>query len=156
MAINTTFGSGAVLTAAQMNNLPFGVAGIQTLTSSFATVAPHTTFQDNGMTLTITEVSGRYYRITAFSNLFPSGGLQGVEFRIRRAATSVKQGNYAQAVMQVDTALPVVLSFTYLSVASGAATYKVQIAAITNNTMVNDYGDAQFPRQFLIEDLGKT
>ena len=156
MAINTTFGAGAVLTAAQMNNLPFGVAGIQTLTSSFATAAPHTTFQDNGMTLTITEVSGRYYRITAFSNLVPTGGLQGIGLRIVRTAGSLKQGNYAPAVMQVDTSLPVVLSFTYLSVASGAATYKVQIGAITNNTTVNDYGDATFPRQFLIEDLGKT
>jgi hypothetical protein len=61
MAVNTTFSVGQVLTAAQMNNLPWGYVGLQTLTTAYVTTATHTTFQDNGMTLTFTEVSGRVY-----------------------------------------------------------------------------------------------
>lgn len=151
---NVDFVNGAVLTAAQLNRFPRGVMGLQTLTTAFQTIATHTTFQDNGMTLTFTEVSGRLYRITAFSNLYPIGGIQGVNIRILRAAVALKQGNFATNVMNATTALPLQLSYTYTAVTNGAATFKVQIAAATNNTAVNDFGDATFPRQFIIEDIG--
>ena len=152
---NTTFVTGTVLTATtNMNRLPFGVVGSQTLTTNFPTVATHTTFQDNGMTLTFTEIIGRIYRITAYSNIYPSGGLQGINMRILRGATSIKQANYATDVLNAATALPVALTFVYTSTASGSATHKVQIQAATNNTVVNDFGDATFPRQFVIEDIG--
>ena len=154
MAINTTFSSGAILTAAQMNNLPWGVAGVQTLTSSFATSATHTTFQANGMSLTITEVAGRAYRVTAYSNLYPNGGLQGVSLALYRGATQIKQGNYSSVVMDTTNSLPVVFTYTYTSVASGSAIYSIKIAGQTANTQVTDYGDATFPRQFVIEDIG--
>ena len=151
---NVAFSSGQVLTASQTNNFPFGVCGYQELTTNFATTGTHTNWQDNGMTLTITEISGRYYRVTAYSNPYPSGGLQGVNFRIVRGSTSIKQGNYSANVMDTGTALPVVFTYVYKSTASGSATFKVQIQAPTANTAVNDYADATFPRQFVIEDIG--
>ena len=154
MAINVPFTTGEVLTASAQNALPFGAAGVQTLTTAFTTSSTHTTFQDNGMTLTITEVSGRKYRITAYCNPYPSGGLQGVNLRITRAGSSLKQANLSSTVMDTGTAFPFALTFVYTSVASGSATYKVQIAAGASNTSVSDYGDATFPRQFVIEDIG--
>ena len=154
MAINTAFTAGSVLTATDMNDLPFGIAGYQELTTNFVTSGTHTTFQDNGMTLTITEIVNRYYRITAYSNPYPSGGLQGVNLRLLRGANALKQGNYSVNVMDTGTALPVVFTYVYKSAASGSQTYKVQIAAASANTAVNDYADATFPRQFIIEDIG--
>jgi hypothetical protein len=156
MAINTTFTTGAVLTAAQMNNLPFGVAGLQTLTTGFTTSSPHTTLQNNGMTLTITEVAGRTYRITALSNLYPPGGLQGINIALARNGTQLKQGNYSSTVMDGGTALPVVFTCLYTSVASGSATFTVAIAAASANTAVADFADGTFPRQFFIEDIGSA
>lgn len=152
---NTAF-STQVLTSAQMNNLPFGVCGLQTLTSVFTTSATHTTLQPNGMTLTITEVVGRRYKITVLSNPYPSGGLQGVSFEIVRGATGIKRGIFSSVVMDAGTALPIVLTFVYTSVGSGSATYSVNFAAVTSNTAVSDYGDATFPRQFIIEDIGAS
>jgi hypothetical protein len=157
MAINTTFSSGNVLTAAQMNNLPWGVAGLQTLTSIFTTSATHTTFQDTGMTLTITEVSGRRYKITATGNIYPPGGLQGIQMRLLRGATSLKQNNFPDSVLNAGNSFGIVtMTYVYTSTASGAATYKMQMRADAVNTAVSDYGDATFPRQFFIEDIGPS
>ena len=156
MALNTTFNSGAVLTATQMNNLPWGVAGLQTLTTTFTTSPTHTNPQANGMTLTITEVAGRSYKITANSNIYPSGGLQGVNMAIVRGSTQLKQGNFAPVVMDAGNAFPVLFSFIYTATTSGSATYTTRIWAASANTAVADYGDASFPRQFSIEDIGSS
>ena len=151
---NTTFTSGAILTAAQMNNLPFGLCGLQTLTTQFATSATHTIFQDTGATLTITEVSGRRYKISMLSNPYPSGGLQSIRFALKRGASTLREWTYSTAVLDAGVSLPVVMEYVYTSVGSGSATYKMQMAAQASNTTVNDYGDGTFPRQFIIEDLG--
>jgi len=151
---NTTFVSGNILTAAQMNNLPFGVCNTQTITSIFNTSAPHTTFQDNGMTLTITEVSGRKYRITALGLPYPTGGAQGMGYRILRAGVSLVQRNLSTLLMNATNTFPLSLSYVYTAVSSGSVTYTAQIQASTNNTQVTDYADATFPRQFFIEDIG--
>ena len=152
---NTTFSSGAVYTAEQANSFPFGLCGLQTLTTPFGTSATHTTFQDTGATLTITEISGRRYKITMLSNPYPNGGLQGVKFNLLREATGLRENHYSSTVMDTGVALPVVIQFVYTSVASGSATYKMQMAALTANTQVTDFADPSFPRQFMIEDLGK-
>jgi hypothetical protein len=154
MAINTPSTAGQVLTSSYVNALPFGLAGLQTLTTVFTTSPTHTNPQANGMTLTITEVSGRRYKITANSNIYPSGGLQGVNMSIVRAGTPLKQGNFAPAVMDAGNAFPVLFSFIYTATTSGSATYTTRIWAASANTAVSDYADATFPRQFSIEDLG--
>ena len=154
MAANTTFTSGNVLTAAQMNDLPWGYVGLQTLTTSFATSATHTTFQDSGMTLTFTEVNGRKYKITARVNPYPSGGLQGIKMRIVRGSTAIAQSDFSSAVLDTGVSFPTSIVYVYTSTASGSATFKIQIGALTNNTTVEDFGSATYPRQFFIEDIG--
>jgi hypothetical protein len=156
MAINTSTTTGQVLTSAYVNNLPFGVAGLQTLTTAFTTSSPHTNLQANGMTLTITEVVGRTYRITAYSNLYPPGGLQGVNIALFRGSSQIKQGNYSSTVMDTGVAFPITLTFVYTATTSGSTTYSIKIAAGTSNTAVADYADGTFPRQFCIEDLGSA
>lgn len=151
---NTTF-STQVLTSAQANNFPFGVCGLQTLTSIFTTSATHTTFQDTGMTLTITEVIGRRYKITATGNIYTPGGVQSLNMRLIRSAAVLKQNNFPDSVMNTGNSLGVVtMTYVYQSVASGSVTYKMQMCAGSLNTSVSDYGDATFPRQFMIEDIG--
>ena len=151
---NTTFVANTVLTAAQQNNFPFGLMGLQTSTSQFATSATHTTFQDDGLTLTITEISGRKYKITALENPYPNAGLQGVKFALVRTTTTLREWTYAPAVMDTTVAYPAVMEYVYTSVGSGSVTYKMRISAATANTQVITYADASFPRQFIIEDLG--
>jgi hypothetical protein len=156
MAVNTTFSVGQVLTAAQMNNLPWGYVGLQTLTTAYVTTATHTTFQDNGMTLTFTEVSGRVYRITARVNPYPSGGLQGIKMQIVRGSTALAQSDFSPNVLDTGVSFPTVITYVYTSTASGSATFKMQIGALTANTAVQDFGSTTYPRQFFIEDIGKS
>jgi len=61
MAINTTFTTGAVLTAAQMNNLPWGVAGTAVRTSGNVSLGPAQA-DITSMSTTFTAVAGRLYR----------------------------------------------------------------------------------------------
>jgi len=152
---NTAF-STQVLTSAQMNNLPFGVVGTQTLTSNFATSAPNTTAQASGMTLTFTEVSGRIYRITAYTNFYPSGGLQAMTFRLLRGAVQVRKFDISSTVLDASFSFPQQFTFIYTSAASGSVTFSTTINAYSNNTVVNDYADATYFRQFTIEDIGST
>jgi hypothetical protein len=153
---NTTFVAGNVLTAAQQNSFPFGCMGLQNITTSTASSSPHTTFQDNGMTLTITEISGRRYRITAKTQPYPNGGLQGISFRLMRNATTLLEWNLDQTVLSTSSAYDGYLSYVYTSTASGSATYKMQFKSTTSNTQSTDFGDATFPRQFDICDIGNT
>jgi hypothetical protein len=45
-------------------------------------------------------------------------------------------------------------SYVYQSSSSGSFTYKFQLKADAANTAVALYGDANFVRQFWIEDIG--
>jgi hypothetical protein len=156
MAANTNFTAGQVLTAANANSWPRGVMGTQTLTTAFATTAPNTTAQASGMTLTFTEVSGRIYRITAYTNFYPSGGLQAMTFRLLRAGVQVRKFDISSTVLDSGFSFPQQLSFIYTSAASGSVTFTTTINAFTSNTVVQDYGDATYFRQFTIEDIGST
>jgi hypothetical protein len=136
-------------------NTAWGAVGLQTLTSIFTTSATHTTFQDTGMTLSVAEVSGRRYKITAIGNIYTPGGVQSLESRLLRDAAVLKQANWHESVMNSGNSLGVTfLTYIYTSVGSGSATYKIQMRAGVSNTSVSDYGDATFPRQFFVEDIG--
>jgi hypothetical protein len=152
---NTTFTTGNVLTAAQMNRLPWGIIAYQSINTPFSTSAPHTTLQNNGATLTINEVSGRLYKITYSCYPYPSGGQQSITMNIQRSAVSIKSINLFSGMASTAFAPGVTHSVLYLATASASVTYRVQMAAATANTTVTDYGDAGASiRQFWIEDMG--
>lgn len=156
MAINpnTTFSAGAQLTADQMNRLPWGVVGVQTLTSDKASTGTHTTFQDTGMTLTLTLNTSRLYRAQISVNPYPSGGVQGMSFQLLQGASVVNHWNIAGAALETGASLAVLLG-CYFQPSSGTSTiYKIQFRGNTANTQVNDYASATQTRQFWIEDMG--
>ena len=152
---NSTFSAGAVLTAEQVNSLPFGVVARQSLTAAFTTSAPHTTLQANGATLTINEVSGRLYRINYSGYPYPSGGQQSVSISLFRAGVEIKVFNIFSGSMSTIYAPNHGTSFFYLASASASVTWTVRIGAFSANTAVTDFGSATSVRQFWIEDLGK-
>jgi hypothetical protein len=152
---NTTFSSGAVLTAEQVNSLPFGIMARQSISTAFNTSAPHTTLQANGATLTITEVSGRLYRINYSGFPYPSGGQQSICYSFTRAGVGMKDSNVFTNSMSTLFAPNITNSFLYLSTASGSVTWTMRMSAFSANTTVTDFGNATSIRQFWIEDLGK-
>jgi len=152
---NSTFSSGAVLTAEQVNSLPFGVVARQAITTAFTTSAPHTTLQANGATLTINEVTGRLYRINYSGYPYPIGGQQSILMSLFRAGVEVKTFNIFSGSMSTIYAPNHGTSFLYLASASASITWTVRMAAFTANTSVQDFGNATSIRQFWIEDLGK-
>jgi len=77
---NTTFVSGAVLTAAQQNNFPRGVMALNSATATDATITAEEV-QITGSSFTA--VAGRNYKITYFEPN-PTGGTGYFAFRIRQ------------------------------------------------------------------------
>jgi hypothetical protein len=78
MAANTTFTTGAVLTAAQMNNLPWGVVGTASRSAGNVTLGP-TIADITSMSTTFTATAGRVYRATwsvSFQKLASTGWTQ--------------------------------------------------------------------------------
>lgn len=147
------FSSGDVLTAAEMNALPAGLVGMQTATTGFSTSATHTTYQDNGMTLTISEVNGRVYRHSARLNPYPQGGLQGIHFRLLRNGVGVTDFYLSSALLDVVTAYAFFPVVYYTATSTASVVWKWQIRAATINTRVDDYADTTFFRQYAVEDV---
>jgi hypothetical protein len=127
----------------------------QSITAAFNTVAPHTTLQANGMTLTINEINGRLYRINYSGFPYPSGGQQSIVMAFYRAGVLMKDANVFSGMASTIFAPNVTNSVLYLATASGSATWTMRMAAATANTTVSDFGNATAIRQFWIEDLGK-
>lgn len=153
---NTAFSDGNPFTANQANRFPRGVMGLYESTSAFGTTGTHTTFQDTGATITFTEQSGRIYRIQYFTAPYPNGGLQGIKYQLVRASSALKIFEFPSGMLSTAVACAVNMGFVYTSTSSGSVTFKMQIAALTSNTSVQDYAAASLPRQFVIEDLGES
>ena len=76
MAVNDTFTSGQVLTATEMNNLPFGLLGASTATATTAFTAG-TALQV--LTLTVTIVPNRRYRICGQTSIQPTSAASTIQ-----------------------------------------------------------------------------
>ena len=154
MAINTTFVSGAVLTAAQANNLPWGVAGSQTLTTAFATVNPNQTLQDTGQTVTITAVMNRIYKVTWTNQPYDFGGNNTIIFALLVGGVEQQRISLNRELFDnVNHSTFSNFAF-YTAVASGSLIFKMQMAAVNANTVVNDFGSSTFKRTMVVEDMG--
>ena len=90
MAINTTFVSGAILTAAQMNALPFGLSS--TVTSTSVQSVGGGALQDiTSLTSTITLINGRsYLAIATISCGVPASGTSNLSFKVIFGAGSTE------------------------------------------------------------------
>jgi hypothetical protein len=160
MAINpnSIFSSGAILTAAQMNRLPWGILGYESLTTGFSTSATHTTFQDEGLDASCSYGADRMLAVTLNVRPYPNGGLQAIYYRVLRGSTEVAKWVVESSVLSASTAGAVTLTAAFASPSTAATeTFKVQIAAASSNTQVTSYANTvavDGPRQFWVEDLG--
>ena len=149
MAVNTTFTSGAILTAAQMNALPFGLVAEPTSRTSDILGFTTTPADVTGCSITFTAIAGRKYRAN-FISIFNSATLN-----VRASFTFTDGSNAQQAsfiwlagIANVDTSATGSYTFT----ATGTTTRKLRLQSSSNT--VNVIAGSVYPTQFWIEDIG--
>jgi spore coat protein U-like protein len=148
MAANTTFTSGAILTAAQMNNLPWGQVGY--VTKATTQTAITTEADIAGLSITWTAVAGRVYKFTTHINLtcaaggdytlYLNDGTNNVLEAIGKCAASDRQSKSFVAYVTGITA--------------GSKTYKLRFTASNDTTIFGTSTRASIASQFIIEDMG--
>jgi hypothetical protein len=147
MALNSNFTAGQILTAAQQNNFPRGVAGSVLRTAGSFTAT--TSLADiTGMTTTFTAVSGRLYKVSysAQCRKFTSGFL---EFLITDGSNNILYDFFEDQTDQLYLAV----SWTgVLSGLSGSTTIKVR--AVTSTGTATVFASAGSPSSLIVEDIG--
>jgi hypothetical protein len=150
---NTTFTSGQILTAAQMNAFPRGLmTDIVTATSTYNLT---TSFVTQLTTASFTAVTGRLYKITYFepTNQGSTGaGNQLTDFQIKNGATVLTIG--AGAAM-TTTKLFSSVTVMYVGALTAGATVITSTASATSTTGTPQLQRAATSPAFLIvEDIG--
>jgi hypothetical protein len=137
-------------------NDSWGVLGISESTSAFATSATHTTFQDTGLSVSVSYGPSRRIKITAQLRPYPNGGLQFVEYRFVRGSTNIVIAAYGTCDLSASEAPTKTYSYTFSGPSTAATeTFKVQMRGTSANTQVTDYATGtDGPRQLVIEDVG--
>jgi hypothetical protein len=130
---NTTFTTGAVYTAAQANNFPFGLCS--TVTSTSTQSIGGGSFQDiTSLTTSVTLVNGRYYlAIASITVGNPGTATAGLNFKCLFGATDVGTQGYNQRndAAQVGTFQGI---YFFQATSSGAVTVKMQGQAYAQAT----------------------
>ena len=127
--------------------------GFHSLTTAYATTATHTTFQDEGLTITASYRANRILRLSWNSSLFTPAGSQRVKIRLLRGSTTIFDWVSPTAINTIVNE-SYGFSVPFLGPATAASeTFKVQIAAFAA-TAVQSYATASAPRTLLLEDLG--
>ena len=144
---NTTFSSGAILTAAQMNNVPRG------LMATPATSVTTTTFTTETQMLayTFSQVNGRSYLLQYFEPSLTCTAAGTVTARITTgvAGTPYNSSTSPLAILISNTALVTVV---YTSGTSGSLTIYATLAASTG-TGTATRSATRFPQLYAV-DLG--
>lgn len=159
MAISTAFTTGQILTAANMNALPWGLlattsGGTNSLSykngiGNFSTTAG-TTADVTGCSITFTGISGRLYRYQA-SGQADSTSASGIsEVLVTDGSNVVKQRSYVNATNTAGAGSFIV---TYIFTASGSTTLKLRLKAITGTCGIFA-ADSQ--GGIVIEDIGPS
>ena len=150
MTINTTFVAGNILTAAQMNNLPFGTAGYVSLTSLSQTGI--TTATDiTGATITFTAIANRPYLIVhhGYHNITAANATLNVN--IMEGATTLDQTYSAAITASLGGS---VTGFSIKTFTAGSHTIKLNCSLAGGTGTISAQGTATFPYTFGIIDLG--
>ena len=131
----------------------YRVLGFHTLSSNFVTTGTHTTYQDEGLTASVTYQGNRYLRVSWMGGLFGSGGATRIGIKMLRGSTTLFTW-----VSPTSVNATVTEAYGFACVFAGPATgatetFKLQIASVGTNTAVQSSGSGS-PRTLLIEDLG--
>jgi hypothetical protein len=151
MTVNSTFTSGAVLTASQMNNLPFGYAGYVSNTSMSLNVTSMTDL--TSLSVTFTAVAGRVYRVDGWCLLKSTVIADGANLLIRNGSNTILgQGIVHMEVNNQDYTAQVSTIIT----ASGSTTVKLSAQRQTGTGTITASAGATFPAQIVVTDLGNV
>jgi len=103
------------------------------------------------MALTFAPAAGRRYRFTYTSNPYLPGGAQVVTYKLIYGSTTLRYWTPPA----LSTTVPTWVNFQHSAIlgAIGSQTFKIQIAG-SANTLIYDYGDPTYTRQFTVEDIG--
>jgi len=152
MAINpnTDFTAGAILTAAQQNRFPRGI--MQYVSSTGTTTATGT----EAVTLTLpsfTAVANRYYRVTYFEPYFESTAAT-TEINCRIRITNLAGAIQARGTTFITTSggEGQAQALVVKTLTAGATVFVATIQTTGGNVFA--YGDATYPRQLWVEDIG--
>jgi hypothetical protein len=148
MALNTTFTSGQILTAAQMNNLPWGIAGSSTL----ATTNNFTSVEDSGLTVTWNAVSTRQYKIT-FRAVNEQSVASLVQYFITDSANvELQRSQFNTTAVNEQTTIQ---SYALVTGLSGSVTYKIRVACGAGTGIIYGTSTSAFlAARMLVEDIG--
>jgi hypothetical protein len=150
MTINTTFVAGNILTAAQMNNLPMGVAGYASNASLSQNVSSLTDM--TSLTVTFTAVTGRIYKVEGWVYMATTEGTNVTNTMIRNGATTLNlsSDNLQIANVAYSTYVCYVGTFT-----AGSTTLKLSGQRAAGSGTITASAGAGNPAQILVTDLGQ-
>ena len=151
IAPNTTFTSGAILTAAQMNALPWGIVAIGQRTSN------QTLAGVEAITVTtsaFTAVANRYYKITFYEPnvVYQSGTVNYVEQLMYKTNLAGTQLQYGPFVITSNLRGRGVLELT-TTFAAGSTVIVGSLSPSGGGT-VTATSSATFPAQIIVQDIG--
>jgi len=153
MAINTTFTSGAILTAAQMNALPFGAVSTGINITSLSQTGITTVVDITGASITFTAVSGRRYKASYTISASADAANTGCNISITDSTpTTQQQSVYNLAVSGEQNCLTGVFYFTASS--SGSLTRKLRVQRQYGSGNITLTALSTLALQFQIEDIG--
>lgn len=153
IAPNTNpFVSGAVLTAAQMTALPMGIYSFVEKTTTTTSVTAEAVI----LTLpSFTAVANRYYRVSAY---FPyiettGGGAAFIEAKIRKGTTTGgTQLQTSVLYLTATTSHDTLMAVTWVGTLTAGA--QQLVVTVQSSAAVNVLGNAVYPMQMTIEDIG--
>jgi hypothetical protein len=148
MAVNTTFTSGAILTAAQMNNLPWGVVGYVTKATTQTNITTETDI--TGLSITWTATAGRVYKFTGHINLSCAAGGDYTLYLNDGSSNILEAAEKTAASDRETTSFEVYVS----GITAGSKTYKLRLTASNDTTVFGASTRASIASQFFIEDMG--
>ena len=133
----------------------YKVLGLHKLTTDFATSSTHTTYQDEGLSVSVSYGPSRILAVSWQCDLYVPGGTNGIQAQFFRTSTSIVKYSIASHSLSTTAGTNSLYRFVFNGPAVGATeTFKVRIQAFPSNTAVNSYADATVPRYLLVEDLG--
>jgi hypothetical protein len=152
---NTTFVSGAIFTAAQANQFPFGIVAKATSTTSYTLTTTMT--QTTGMSVTFTAIANRNYKITYYEPLVETTSAASGYTNLKLFQTSTAGAQQTQSFVSNSAAVKILGSSNIVFVNTFSAG-SVTIIGAANTTSITGTPLLQrnlfFQAQLFVEDMG--
>lgn len=132
------------------------LVAVATSSSSFSAASAYTTYQDIGLSATVSYAANRKYKVTLHHRPYVNGGSNTLGYRLTDGSTVFVLFPYGTNDLSTSTAPVRTNSYIFSGpTTNGSATWKIQGAATLNNTAwIDYYGADGSPRQLTIEDVG--